>query len=150
VNINRVSGEHRPVRAQRDAENALTVGIRKGARYLILGDIPQVSRAVWVSCGKCAAEGERDAIYPCAIRVIETKRRTDGMGTPGEAADCFTVGLEWVDVAVGLEDELDSWCEGNNVGITAPMTAAMTTKTPATIVVFAVDHSRFFRPPGWR
>ena len=76
------------------------------------------------------------------------------MGTPGEAADCLTEGLEWVDVAVGVDAEPDCWCEDNSVGITplmtAPMTAALTTKTPATIVVFAVDHSRFLRPLGWR
>jgi len=75
------------------------------------------------------------------------------MGTPREDADCFAGGLEWVDVAVGVEDEPGSWCQGSNVGTTAPMTAAMTAKTPVIIAVtsaiFAADHSRFSRPLGW-
>jgi hypothetical protein len=75
------------------------------------------------------------------------------MGTPGDDADCFAGGLEWVDVAVGVEDKPGSWCQGKNVGATA----AMTVKTPvitaptiaATSAIFVADHSRFSRPPGW-
>jgi hypothetical protein len=74
------------------------------------------------------------------------------MGTPGDDGGRFAGGLEWVDVAVGVEDEPGSWCQGKNVGATA----AMTVKTPvitaptiaATIAILVADHSRLSLPPG--
>lgn len=74
------------------------------------------------------------------------------MGARGGDGDCVTPGLDWVDVAVGVEDEPESWCQGKSVGVAAAMTAKTPPITPVitalTIAVFVADHSRLLRAPG--